>query len=144
MNIENMSKNYINEEKIDDINENIKKIEEQLSKEKEKLHHQEIITDLFLQLLNCIPRKYYPEQIFKVKACLHFSHNKTDGYYTEEDLRYIEKFLNYSEIKYEKKLFGYSNFIYVDIMLTLEEKDKLKQFIINQKDVKILSKIKRL
>lgn len=140
MNIAKINDKYINEREEISIQNNIDELEKTLKSEKLRLHRQELIKGILLQLLNCSPRR--KDGVWSVFAYKGFKLSEMTEQ-DQDDLNFLERFLLSSEIQYEKKRYDDSvGTIGINIVLPLIDRDKVEEFIKEQDDQNILKLIK--
>lgn len=143
MKIEEMKKEYITELQAENSECIIKECEERLKKEQDTLRKKKLIEEVFVSLLDAAPFK--KDGVWLVKVDIYREKEMVGdslmlSHKDENDIYFLICFLNLCGIKNDiSDSYRTTHLIFTT---TLEERDQIEQFLVNNNEQKTLGKIK--
>ena len=145
MNKSFLDESYIKEEREEYAETLIKEYKEKLKSEELILRKKKIISDIFVEIMNERPRRNDGEWIISGSICRRKQENSCGDLVVSEedrtDFEYASRFLNECGINNKISL-QHKELIFLYFDLALQERDELEQYMIDNKQEKVLKRVK--
>ena len=143
MKMDEMRKEYITEKQVQNSECIIKECEEKLKKEQETVRKKKMIEEIFVNLLDAKPFKMdgvwqVKVDIYREKEFVGDSYEVSDK--DQKDINFMSCFLSLCDIKND--ISDSYKTIHLSFTTTLEERDLIEQFLVNNNEQQTLGKIK--
>lgn len=143
MKMDEMRKEYITEKQLQNSEYIIKECEEKLKKEQDTVRKKKMIEEIFVNLLDAKPFKM--DGVWQVKVDIYREKEFVGGSYEisdidRKDINFMSCFLSLCDIKNDISD-GYRT-LHLSFTTTLEERDQIEQFLVNNNEQQTLGKIK--